>query len=293
MAAGRTRIRIDVAYDGTEFTGWAKQPGLRTCQGLLENALETVVRQPVPVTVAGRTDAGVHALGQVAHFDAPDGIADIDRLPRRLNSLMRASDIAVLRASAAPAGFDARFSATYRRYRYRLQLDTRNPLTKDAAHWRRELAPHAMQETAELLTGLHDFAAFCKAREGATTIRELREFSWRFVETDGPGRLFEAHVLADAFCHSMVRSLVGACVAVGEGRLGLAAAESLLQERKRSSAIPLMPANGLTLMEVGYPADADLAEQAERTKARRTPDDVEPRSRYHAEQPSQSTGDQQ
>lgn len=290
---GRTRIRVDVAYDGTDFTGWAKQPGLRTCQGLLEDALEIVMREPISVTVAGRTDAGVHALGQVAHFDAPAGFDQIESLPRRLNSLMRSSDIAVLRAEIAPEGFDARFSAVYRRYRYRLQLDVPNPLARDVTYWRRPVATHAMEQAARLFIGLNDFAAFCKPREGATTIRELREFSWQHVESDGPGRVFEAHLLADAFCHSMVRSLVGACVAVGEGRLGLAAAAELIEQKKRSSAFPLMPPGGLTLMEVGYPENDKLAEQAQRARARRTPDDVNLSSSYDAEQPPQPTGDQQ
>lgn len=281
---GHTRIRVDIAYDGTDFSGWAKQPGLRTCQGLLEDALATVTRQATPVTVAGRTDAGVHALGQVAHFDVPDDFTRLDTLPRRLNGLMRSGDIAVLRAVPAPEGFDARFSATYRRYRYRLQLDAPNPLSRDTTHWHRPLDTNAMAEAANLFTGLNDFAAFCKPREGATTIRELREFSWHMVDTDGPGRIFEAHLLADAFCHSMVRALVGACIAVGEGRMGLAAAADLLMQTRRSSAFPLMPPQGLTLMEVGYPSNDQLGAQARRARAKRTPDDVQPATRYHAEQ---------
>ena len=274
MSASLSRVRLDVAYDGTEFTGWARQPGLRTCQELLETALAVVFRRPVPVTVAGRTDAGVHARGQVVHADVPAGVADLARLPQRLNSLMRASDIAVLAATEAPPGFDARFSASWRRYRYRLLTGAPDPLSRDAAYWHRPLDVRAMAAAAELFIGLRDFAAFCKPREGATTIRELREFTWLERETDGRGRVIEARLVADAFCHSMVRALVGACVRVGEGRMNLAEAEQLLQTRSRSNLAPLMPAAGLTLMEVGYPADADLAAQAERARRRRSPDDV-------------------
>ena len=268
------RIRLDIAYDGTEFSGWARQPGLRTCQGELETALATVLQQPVTLTVAGRTDAGVHASGQVAHFDAPTDFVLDDRLPHRLNSLMRASDIAVLAASAAPDGFDARFSAIWRRYRYRLQLVTPNPLARDRTLWRRDLDLTAMQQAADALIGLHDFAAFCKPREGATTIRELREFRWQEADADGPGRVIEAHVLADAFCHSMVRSLVGACVAVGEGRLNLATAAALLEEKQRTNRFTLMPPTGLVLAEVGYPSDDQLAAQADRARAKRNAGDV-------------------
>lgn len=274
MPVSLRRLRLEVAYDGTEFTGWAKQPGLRTCQGVLEAALEVVCRRPTPVTVAGRTDAGVHALSQVVHADVPEEVAAHARLPHRLNSLMRASDIAVLTAAPAPEGFDARFSALWRRYRYRLQLDAPNPLARDVARWHRPLDARAMQEAAALFVGMHDFAAFCKPREGATTIRELRAFSWHEVDGGGPGRLLEARLVADAFCHSMVRALVGACVRVGEGKLNLAQAQQLLQEASRSSQAPPMPASGLTLMGVGYPDDDALADQAERARRRRTAEDL-------------------
>ncbi|SJM53205.1 tRNA pseudouridine synthase A [Agrococcus casei LMG 22410] len=276
------RIRLDIAYDGTDFSGWARQPVLRTCQGLLEAALSTVLQREVTVTVAGRTDAGVHATGQVAHFDAPEGFVLDDRLPQRLNSLMRASDIAVLAASVAPVGFDARFSAISRSYRYRLQFEAPNPLVRDRTFWPRPLDADAMQRAAEALIGLNDFAAFCKPREGATTIRHLREFSWHEVETDGPGRVLEARLLADAFCHSMVRSLVGACVAVGEGRMNLAKAESLLSERKRVGGFTLMPPQGLVLHAVGYPPEGELEAQSRRARAKRSEEDVQSAARYDA-----------
>ncbi|QCR20047.1 tRNA pseudouridine(38-40) synthase TruA [Agrococcus sp. SGAir0287] len=263
------RVRLDLAYDGTDFAGWAAQPGLRTCQGVLEDALHTVTRRAVRVTVAGRTDAGVHASGQVAHVDL-DGPPD-PRLAHRLTSLVREGDLVVRSAALAPAGFDARFSAVHRRYEYRIQTRVADPLVRrTSAFVPRALDDAAMQRAADVLVGLHDFAAFCKPREGATTIRSLQAFSWA-----REGDLLVASVQADAFCHSMVRSLVGACVAVGEGRLGLAQAAALLDARGRSSAFRMMPAAGLTLVEVGYPPDDELAAQAERARARRSAADVE------------------
>lgn len=263
-----TRVRLDLAYDGTDFAGWAAQPGLRTCQGVLEHALATVVRRPIRVTVAGRTDAGVHASGQVAHVDL-DEVPD-PRLAHRLSSLVPERDLVVRSVAVAPAGFDARFSAVHRRYEYRIQTRVADPLARrTSALVPRTLDDDAMQRAADVLVGLHDFAAFCKPREGATTIRSLQSFTWQRQDD-----LLVATVQADAFCHSMVRSLVGACVAVGEGRLGLADAVALLDADGRSSAFRMMPAAGLTLVEVGYPADDELAAQAERARARRTAADV-------------------
>lgn len=262
------RVRLDIAYDGTDFAGWAAQPGLRTCQGVLEAALATVERQQVRVTVAGRTDAGVHASGQVAHADLgeePDA-----RLAHRLSSLVPERDLVVRAVAVAPEGFDARFSAVHRRYEYRIQTRVADPLVRrTSAFVPRALDVEAMAAAAELLVGLRDFAAFCKPREGATTIRTLQSFAW-----EARGDLLVATVQADAFCHSMVRSLVGACVAVGEGRLGLAQAVALLDATGRSSAFRMMPAAGLTLVEVGYPGDDELAAQAERARRRRSADDV-------------------
>ena len=272
------RIRLDLAYDGGGFAGWAAQPGLRTCQGELERALSTVAREPMRVTVAGRTDAGVHASGQVAHADVPDALVPGDaeaaqRLALRLSRLAaREGDLVVRSIAPAPEGFDARFSAVSRSYRYRIQASAAaDPLERrTAAHVPRALDVDAMQRTAQLLVGLRDFAAFCKPREGATTIRELREFSW-----SREGDVLTASLTADAFCHSMVRALVAACVRVGEGRLGLAQAAALLDERQRSPLTGLMPAHGLTLVAVGYPPDDLLAQQAERARARRSASDLD------------------
>ena len=275
------RVRLDLAYDGTAFSGWAAQPALRTVQGELTAALSTVLRSPEPVrvTVAGRTDAGVHARGQVAHVDLDPGAwaslpGRSDREPgvalvSRLGGLL-APDVVVRAAAVAPAGFDARFSAVERRYLYRLAdpFAAKDPLRRhDTVWWRRPLDVAAMDEAARSLVGLRDFAAFCKQREGATTVRTLLDFSWVRL----PDGVLAATVRADAFCHSMVRSLVGAVVPVGEGRRGLDWPRSLQDRGERTAGIHVMPPHGLSLEEVLYPPDADLAARATLTRARRSP----------------------
>jgi tRNA pseudouridine synthase A len=265
------RLRLDVAYDGTDFHGWASQDGLRTVQGVLEDALSMILRVPTPLTVAGRTDAGVHASGQVAHVDVP--IASLDtrsiggdpmRMVRRLARLLP-EDIRVQDCTFAPAGFDARFSALRRHYTYRVTTHPGGALptrARDTATWPKPVDMAAMQESANYLVGLHDFAAFCKARPNSTTVRDLQSFTWHDVSTDAEPQLYEAHVTADAFCWSMVRSLVGACLAVGEGRRQATFAELLLAEKQRSSLVPVAAAKGLTLVGVDYPADDQLAGRA-------------------------------
>jgi tRNA pseudouridine38-40 synthase len=275
------RVRLDIAYDGTHFRGWARQPGLRTVQGTLEEALGRVVGGEVALTVAGRTDAGVHARGQVAHVDLSEaqalrlrGTRDADpvgALPRRVRGALGPyPDAAVTGASLAPAGFDARFSAVWRRYEYRLADDTAgyDPTARDrTTTFRGPLDLAAMDAAARSLTGLHDFAAYCRPREEATTIRTLLEFGWR---RDDAGVLV-ADVKADAFCHSMVRALVGACAAVGAGRLAIEEVARLRDGLQRTSAFTVLAARGLALVEVGYPADALLEARATQTRARRTP----------------------
>ena len=268
------RIRLDLAYDGTDFHGWALQPGLRTVQGELTQALATVLRVPsVEVVCAGRTDAGVHARGQVVHADLPDDPAAdaLDGLVRRLNGLLSA-DVRVRRAEAAPDGFDARFGALWRRYAYRIAdtPDAVDPLHRShVLAWPRPLDVEAMNAASALLLGRHDFASFCKQREGATTIRTLLELTWM---RDATGVLVGT-VRADAFCHSMVRSLVGCLVAVGEGRRPAAWAGEIMGARARDSSVMVLHAHGLTLEEVAYPADQDLAARAVQTRARRTSDE--------------------
>ena len=265
-----TRYRLDIAYDGTDFSGWARQPERRTVCGVLEEAIGTILRAEVQLTVAGRTDAGVHATGQVAHFDLPDPVVLPDGLVRRL-ARMLPQDVRVTAIRVAPPEFDARFSALRRRYEYRLTDAPfgANPLrARDTASWRRPVDLERMQEASDRLLGLHDFAAFCRRREGATTVRELQRFAWR-RDADG---VFTAEVSADAFCWSMVRSLVGAVAAVGEGRRSADWVAGLLDERERSSAINVAAACGLTLVRVDYPADDELAERNLITREKREVD---------------------
>jgi tRNA pseudouridine38-40 synthase len=264
-----TRYRLDIAYDGTDFSGWARQPDRRTVCGVLEQTFRTVVRRDVTLTVAGRTDAGVHASGQVAHLDL-DGDELPDGMLRRMARMLPA-DVRVTGLREVPDAFDARFSALRRHYEYRLTGEPYGapPLRRDIAGWRRPLDPELMQQASDRLLGLHDFAAFCRRREGATTIRELQRFSWR-GEPDGlGGTVLVAEVSADAFCWSMVRSLVGAVAAVGEGRRTADWAQSLLTERQRSSSINVADAHGLSLVRVDYPDDADLAARSLVTRERR------------------------
>lgn len=274
------RLKIDLAYDGADFRGWAAQPGLRTVQGELTSALTTVLRLPegsLQVTCAGRTDAGVHARGQVAHVDvlpessetAARQLTQLPVLARRVNGVLP-RDVRVHRIAAAPPGFDARFAALWRRYAYRIADDPArvDPLTRNhVLAWSRPLDMTAMDEAAGTLVGLHDFAAFCKHREGATTIRTLLDFGWT---RDADGTL-RGHVRADAFCHSMVRSLVGCMIAVGEGRRPVAWAREVLTGERRDPGVAVVPPHGLVLEEVAYPADAELAARVQQTSARRGP----------------------
>lgn len=282
------RLRLDLRYDGTDFAGWATQPGLRTVQGTLEDALTTVLRLPAParLTVAGRTDAGVHARGQVAHLDVPavawhavPGRSDRtpeEALASRLAGVLGrdarprgAGDVVVHGVRVAPPGFDARFSAVWRRYAYRV-ADTpaaRDPLRRRDVLWHgRPLDVGAMDVAAQWLRGEHDFAAYCKPREGATTIRTLEELRWE-RQADG---LVVATVRADAFCHSMVRALVGASLAVGEGRRPVDWPAAVLAASRRDPGVTVVAAHGLTLEEVGYPADAELATRAQQARNVRT-----------------------
>ena len=276
------RVRLDIAYDGTNFRGWAKQPGLRTVQGTLEAALARIVGSEVQFVVAGRTDAGVHAAGQVAHVDLDDaqwarvearhGRAATDpagSIAARMRGVLGAyPDVTVHRSTLAPEGFDARFSAVWRRYRYRLADDVAgfDPARRlDTTSIRGSLDAEVMDAAARSLIGLHDFAAYCKARDDATTIRTLLDYRWA-RDADG---VLVAEVKADAFCHSMVRALVGACAAVGEQRLGIGDLVVLRDALRRTSEFKVLAARGLTLTEVGYPTDDLLAARAEQTRARR------------------------
>ena len=268
---GHVRLRLDIAYDGTDFAGWAAQDGHRTVAGVLDEALSTVFRTPVLVFGAGRTDSGVHASGQIAHLDVPadalghahprrprEGEPEFLPLVRRLGRFLPA-DVRVRDIGRAPAGFDARFSALRRHYAYRISLapyGVEPHLARFVTAWPRALDVDAMAAASRDLLGLHDFAAFCRHRPGATTIRDLQRLDWSHE-----GDLVTARVSADAFCWSMVRSLVGALLAVGEGRREPGWCATLLGAAARSSDFAAAPARGLTLIGVDYPPDDQLAER--------------------------------
>lgn len=259
------RTRLDIGYDGTAFSGWAAQPGRRTVQGVLQDGLAAVVRHPIGLTVAGRTDAGVHAIGQVAHADLPSAF-DPSSMTRSLRGVLP-PDVRVHRIAVVPAGFDARFSALWRRYTYRIsdEMAGVDPLRRAfVVGWRRSLDVDAMSRAGAALIGEHDFAAFCRRRDGATTIRVLQS-----LDVERSGDEIAVVMQADAFCHSMVRSVVGALAAVGEGRRDLAWLMALLDSSSRVDDITVAPAHGLTLVEVGYPPDAQFAARAAVTRAKR------------------------
>ena len=275
------RLRVDLAYDGAGFSGWAKQPNLPSVQQTLETALAKALRLDlslVRTVVAGRTDSGVHATGQVCHVDLPSDHAlvaeprkvDNELLKRLRGALGKTSAIWVERVMIAPDGFDARFSPLRRRYEYRIAdgRSRKDPRTAGHTLWISDsLNQAAMNRLGKALLGLHDWASFCRAREGATTIRKLEKFSW---VRDSEGVLCGT-VVADAFCHSMVRSLVGAAIAVGKGELDVSEIVALRDQTARTSAWKTMPAHGLTLAEVVYPKDRELARRAELTRAQRAP----------------------
>ena len=276
------RLRLDIAYDGTDFNGWAVQDGLRTVAGVLDDALSTVFRAPLRLFAAGRTDSGVHATGQVAHVDVPAdhlshaygrgdhaGEPEFAALVRRLARFLP-EDVRVRQIVRAPTGFDARFSALRRHYTYRISLALHGVDPQDARFvtpWTRPLDVDAMALASQSLLGLHDFAAFCRHRPGATTIRELQQMDWV-----RDGDLVTANVTADAFCWSMVRSLVGALLAVGEGRREPAWCATLLTATARSSDFAAAPARGLSLVGVDYPPDDQLAARVAVTRDTRTRD---------------------
>jgi tRNA pseudouridine38-40 synthase len=277
-----SRLRLDIAYDGTEFAGWAVQAGQRTVAGVLDDALSTVFRTPVQSRAAGRTDAGVHATGQVAHVDVPAGAlshayprttraGDSEFLPlvRRLARFLPA-DVRVLDIDRAAPGFDARFSALRRHYVYRLSTAPYGVEPQEARYvtaWPRPLDVEAMSVAARDLLGLHDFAAFCRQRERATTIRDLQRLDW-----SRDGDRVTARVTADAFCWSMVRSLVGSLLAVGEHRRESGWCAALLTSTQRSSDFAAAPPHGLTLVGVDYPPDDELEARTKVTRELRVVD---------------------
>jgi tRNA pseudouridine38-40 synthase len=260
-----------VAYDGTDFSGWAVQPQRRTVAGVLTTELTRILGPVEGLTVAGRTDAGVHATGQVCHLDvaarAWAGVGERNSLVRRLAGLLP-PDVRVLAAAEAPADFDARFSALSRRYEYRVAdapygadpLQARYTLS-----WPRPVDLDRLNAAALGLAGEHDFAAYCRRKEHATTVRAVTRLDWR-REPDG---VLVATVQADAFCQAMVRSLVGALLAVGDGRRPVPWPAGLLSRAERANEVVVAPPHGLTLVAVGYPDPAGYARRAGLTRNRR------------------------
>lgn len=269
---GLVRIMFDLSYDGTNFAGWARQPDQRTVQGLLEESLSMLLRAPVSLICAGRTDTGVHARHQVAHFDLDPSIWDEvgpDLLRRLVNFMPR--DVRVNSIKPAPAGFDARFSALRRHYKYRIcdSLIGIDPLERiNVLNWRARLNEDLMNEASLLLVGKHDFAAFCKKREGATSIRFLEKFVWSRDESG----LLVGDVVADAFCHAMVRSLVGPMIAVGEAKRSTSWPLAMLERGERTAESIVASPQGLTLERIDYPADDELENRALITRNMRTQD---------------------
>jgi tRNA pseudouridine38-40 synthase len=270
------RLRLDLAYDGSAFHGWAAQPGLATVQQTVEEALwrALTLAAPPALTVAGRTDAGVHARGQVAHLDIPADCwaAAAGTAARRLGRLLPPT-VRVTAIGPAPAGFDARFSALWRSYSYQVCDDPAraDPLHRHDTLWHRHrLDLDRMNEAARVLLGEHDFAAFCRRRVGASTIRELQRLEWSRTR---PG-VAVASVRADAFCHNMVRALVGALLSVGDGGKPPEWPGQVLTARKRDPAVRVAPPHALCLEEVGYPEAAGLAARAALTRQSRISDSL-------------------
>jgi tRNA pseudouridine38-40 synthase len=280
------RVRLDLAYDGGPFSGWALQPGRLTVQGVVEEALAMILRRPVRLTVAGRTDAGVHARGQVAHLDVTpqewDGIrrghdvAPQDSLRRRLNGALARvlgelhGSVEIVAAQPAPAGFDARFSALWRRYSYRIADagTRRDPLRRAVTLWHKhDLDVELMNQAARPLLGLQDFKAFAKPRAGSTTVRTLQRLDYG----RGPDGVINVNVQADAFCHNMVRALTGAALRVGEGREDPEWMHRRLLAGVRDAKSVLAAPHPLVLEEVHYPDDSEMLLRATLTRARRVP----------------------
>lgn len=265
QGGGLIRLRLDIAYDGRLFVGWAKQTDLRSVQGELERTIGFLVGQEVELTCAGRTDAGVHARGQVAHLDVPNGtVLDVARVNRALPD-----DIRVTAITVAHPDFDARFSAIWRRYTYRVADDAVGPLPlerKWTLRHPKRLDEARMNEAAQALVGEHDFAAFCKPRDFATTIREIQHLQWSRDDEDAAVMTIQA----DAFCHSMVRAVAGALIAVGDGRKPPHWVKEILDAGGRPSGVTVMPPHPLVLEAVGYPSDDELAKRANETRMLRT-----------------------
>lgn len=240
-------LRLDLAYDGSGFRGYARQEGLATVQGALESALQTVLGMTVETAVAGRTDAGVHAYGQVVSLEVDEPV-EPERMARSLNGIV-GPEIAVMRVTEVEPGFHARFSARWRKYRYSLDIGTApDPVTRGFEwHVGARLDRPAMERAAASFAGEHDFSSFCRSVAERSNVRVVEEAIWESTQD----RL-HFWIKANAFCHQMVRSLVGLCYDVGRGFTPVASVPDIIEARDRSRVATMAPPHGLTLWEVGY-----------------------------------------
>lgn len=261
--SGFFRVRITLSYDGTNFFGWGKQADRRTVQGELEAALFKLFQQQLDTVVAGRTDAGVHASGQVCHVDLPEN--EYTDIAYRLNRILT-DEIRIKSVERTSPDFHARFGALRRHYMYKIKDGNGyiEPTSRlDIAPWYRDLNVDLMNQAAATLIGEHDFFSYARYRENATTIRELQRFEFERNE-DG---LIIARLSADAFLYNMVRSLIGTMVYIGEGRFNTDWAREVLEKRERPSDSLVFPAKGLTFTGVDYPADSELHARILKTMA--------------------------
>ena len=273
--SGFFRARITLSYDGTGFFGWGRQADRRTVQGELESALKTLYRRQLDTVVAGRTDAGVHASGQVCHVDIPEGDFgfEISDLAYRLNRILT-DEIRVKSAESVSDDFHARFGALRRHYIYKIKDGNGliEPVQRlDIAPWYRDLDIDLMNQGANTLLGENDFFSFAKYRQNSTTIRDLQRFDF---QRDAQG-LIISHISADAFCYNMVRSLIGTMVYIGEGRFPITWAREILEKKERPSDSVVFPAKGLTFVGVDYPVESELAARANKVMALRSANDDE------------------
>ena len=273
--SGFFRVRITLSYDGTNFFGWGRQADRRSVQGELESALKTLYRAQLDTVVAGRTDAGVHATGQVCHVDIPEGDFgfEISDLAYRLNRILT-DEIRIKGADQVSKDFHARFGALRRHYIYKIKDGNGliEPVQRlDIAPWYRNLDIDLMNQAAKTLIGEHDFFSYAKFREHSTTIRDLQRFDFE-RNSDG---VIVAHVSADAFCYNMVRALIGTMVYIGEGRFPITWAKEILERRERPSDSVVFPAKGLTFIGVDYPDENELAARANKVMGLREANDEE------------------
>jgi tRNA pseudouridine38-40 synthase len=272
---GFIRIRGEVAYDGKNFSGWGMQPDQRTVQGAIEDAFTQIIGGPrTVVQCAGRTDAGVHATGQVMHLDVPlawgERLAD---LAYKVNAILD-DDVVIKALVHTNQNFDARFAALSRSYTYFIKEGLRDPLSRERVYQHRNyLDVAAMNEASQVLIGLHDFSAFCKKTDYGTSIRNLKTFTW----TRTPDDLIRIDITSDAFCYSMVRALVGAVISIGEGKRTKEWLADYLARGERDFGVFMAPAHPLTLVNVEYPPEEEYASRIEKTlKTRLEDQDLEP-----------------